>query len=188
VKVCSRTDSSAIANQFCEVFDRFWGYGRKNTLWQGTSSPIPDGFKGILQEALMSEQLRETSSEASRSKSLKQAMIVRFVEAFPLLGLMFFLPAWTFNYWQAWVYMLMLSVPMVFLVRYLYTHDPQLLERRMRIKEKQKTQKSIVAISWICLLPAFILPGFDYRFQWSNHFRRVSSFWLLRCGARVQNQ
>lgn len=116
----------------------------------------------------MSEKVQVASSEGSRPKSLKQAVIVRFVAAFLLLGLLFFLPAWTLNYWQAWVYLLILFVPMSILVTYLYKHAPALLERRMRMKEKQKTQKLIIALSFVFFLPAFIIPGFDVRYGWSN--------------------
>jgi len=116
----------------------------------------------------MSEKVQGTSSEGSRSKSLKKAVIVRFVAAVLLLGLMFFLPAWTFNYWQAWVYILIILVSMSIMARYLYRHDPELLERRMRMKERQTTQKLIIALSFLFFLPAFIIPGFDVRFGWSN--------------------
>ncbi len=87
---------------------------------------------------------------------------------FPVLGLMFFLPAGTLNYWEAWVYMLVLSVPMAITVIYLYKHDPKLLERRMRTRERQSTQKLVIGLSWLFFLPAFIIPGFDRRFEWSN--------------------
>jgi len=97
----------------------------------------------------MSEPTEGTSSESLNLKSLKRKVIIRFVMGLPFLGLMFFLPAWTFNYWQAWIYMLMLFVPMSILVRYLYKHDPELLERRMKMKERQKTQKLIVAASFL---------------------------------------
>jgi len=116
----------------------------------------------------MSEQVKGTPSESLNLKSLEKKVIMRFAMVLPFLGLMFFLPAWTFNYWQAWLYMLILFIPMSILVRYLYKHDPELLERRMRIKERQNTQKLIIAASFLFFLPAFIIPGFDVRFGWSN--------------------
>jgi len=101
-------------------------------------------------------------------KSFRKMVFTRFALAFIALGFMFFLPAWTFNYWQAWVYMLILFIPMSVLIRYLYKHDPALLERRMRMKERQKTQKLIIALSFLFFLPAFVIPGFDVRLGWSN--------------------
>jgi protein-S-isoprenylcysteine O-methyltransferase Ste14 len=76
--------------------------------------------------------------------------------------------AWTFSYWQAWTYMVVLFVPVFVVVRYLYKNDPKLLERRMRMRETQKTQKAVVVISWIFFLATFIMPGLDVRFGWSN--------------------
>lgn len=100
--------------------------------------------------------------------SLRNTVFVRFAVIFLLFGLMFFLPAWTFGYWQAWVYLFVLLPPMIFTVRYLFKHDPKLLERRMRVKEKLKTQNLIVAVSWMFFLGLFIVPGFDHRLNWSS--------------------
>ena len=81
---------------------------------------------------------------------------------------MFFLPAGTLNYWQAWVYIFIVAVPAFFLGRYLYKHDRALLERRMRMKERLKGQKFIVALSLPLFMAAFIIPGLDFRFGWSQ--------------------
>lgn len=116
----------------------------------------------------MSGEIREVSAKGSTSKSLMKTVVLRFAMAFAVLGLMFFLPAWTINYWQAWVYILVLFIPMSILVRYLYKNDPKLLERRMRMKERQTTQKLVIALSFLFFLPAYIIPGFDVRFGWSN--------------------
>ena len=115
----------------------------------------------------MNEQAKGISSDFDL-KSFRRIVITRFAGLFIILGFMFFLPAWTFNYWEAWVYMLILSVPMIFVVRYLYQHDRGLLERRLRMRERQKTQKFIQAVGVPLFLLAFIIPGFDYRFHWSN--------------------
>ena len=113
-------------------------------------------------------EINSAVSGGSSLKSLKKAVIIRLFTAFLLLGSTFFLPAWTFNYWQAWVYMLIILVSMSILARYLYKHDPELLERRMRTKEKHNTQKLVIALSFLSFLPVFIIPGFDIRFGWSN--------------------
>ncbi len=101
-------------------------------------------------------------------KSILKLAISRFIMALLIMGVMFFLPAGTFNYWEAWIYLLVISVPLVFTVRYLYKRDPELLKRRMRTRETQKTQKWVIALSLFFFVPAFILPGFDKRFGWSN--------------------
>ncbi len=116
----------------------------------------------------MNEKANRAASGRSSYKSLRKVVILRFIMLFAVLGLMFFLPAGTIRYWQAWVYVLLLFTPMFIMVRYLYKHDPELLERRMRTKERQKTQKLVVTLSFLFFLPAFIIPGFDIRFGWSN--------------------
>ena len=115
----------------------------------------------------MNTKAKGTSLDLS-PKSFRRMVVTRFALVFIVLGLILFLPAWTFNYWQAWVYMLILVVPMLFIIRYLYKNDPELLERRMRMRERQKTQKLIQAAGWPLFLMAFIIPGFDYRLHWSN--------------------
>ena len=82
--------------------------------------------------------------------------------------LFFFLPAGTWNYWQAWVYMGVLITPMFFAMIDLIKKDPELLERRMRLREKRSEQRLIIKVSLVFFLLAFILPGFDRRFGWSD--------------------
>ncbi len=115
--------------------------------------------------------MANTSSETSpelKPKSLAIAIALRFIFLFPVLGLMFFLPAGTLNYWQAWVYIFILVVPAIFLGMYLFKHDRALLERRMRMKEKLHGQKLIVITFSLLFLVTFLIPGFDFRFHWSE--------------------
>jgi protein-S-isoprenylcysteine O-methyltransferase Ste14 len=92
----------------------------------------------------------------------------RFISGIPVLGLAFFLPAGTFNYWEAWVYLALLFTPMFFVMQYLMKNDPALLERRMRTKEKASEQSLIIKLSYIYFLVIFLLPGFDKRYGWSD--------------------
>ena len=103
----------------------------------------------------------------SREQLLK-VVAGRIIMIIPMLMLFFFLPAGTWNYWQAWVYMGVLISPMFFAMIYLIKKDPELLERRMRLKEKRSEQRLIVKVSLVFFLLAFILPGFDKRFGWSD--------------------
>jgi protein-S-isoprenylcysteine O-methyltransferase Ste14 len=84
-----------------------------------------------------------------------------------LCGILF-LPAGTLAYWQAWVYLGILLVPMSFMLLYLLRNDPALLERRMRMREREPEQKLIVKLSYLVFLAVFLLPGFDRRFGWSH--------------------
>lgn len=98
---------------------------------------------------------------------LIKTVLSRLLMALPMFMLFFFLPAGTWNYWQAWVYLAILFIPMFFAMFYLLKNNPELLERRMRMKEERSGQKKVVGISLVFLLLTFLLPGFDKRFGWS---------------------
>lgn len=87
---------------------------------------------------------------------------------FLALCVMFFLPAGTLAYWQAWVYLAILFIPMFCVLVYLVKNQPELLARRMRTKEQEPQQKRIIGLSFIPFLLAFILPGLDKRYGWSQ--------------------
>ncbi len=93
---------------------------------------------------------------------------VRFIPGFFVLGGMFFLPAGTFAYWEAWTYIAVLFIPMFFVFIYLVKKEPELLIRRLKMKEKEAEQSLIIKLSYVPFLIAFLLPGFDKRFGWSN--------------------
>jgi protein-S-isoprenylcysteine O-methyltransferase Ste14 len=99
---------------------------------------------------------------------LKKTVVTRLVLFLIVMGLMFFLPAGTFRYWQAWTYIAILFIPMLFVMVDLFKNDPELLERRMRTREKERRQKTIVILSALFFMGAYLLPGFDHRYGWSS--------------------
>lgn len=99
---------------------------------------------------------------------LKRKIFFFFSLAFIVIGLMLFLPAGSLNYWQAWVFMATLLVPFIFVASYLLKHDPALLERRMRFREKEIQQKLIIKIANLFFFIGFLVPGLDYRYGWSS--------------------
>ncbi len=104
----------------------------------------------------------------SASKELIKKVASRAALGPPLLVLIFFVPAGTLRYWQAWLYMAVLLVPMAGVMIYFLKHDPELMERRMRTREKERPQKAVIALSYPAFLAAFLVPGFDRRFGWSS--------------------
>jgi protein-S-isoprenylcysteine O-methyltransferase Ste14 len=105
---------------------------------------------------------------AASTRELSRKALRIGVTAFLVLGAMFFIPAGTFRYWQAWLYMGTLLVPMAFVARYLLRHSPELLERRFRVRERERVQIGIQTIGTFFLLLAFIIPGLDHRWGWSS--------------------
>jgi protein-S-isoprenylcysteine O-methyltransferase Ste14 len=81
---------------------------------------------------------------------------------------MLFIPAGSLHYWQAWVWLGVLFVPLIFVVNYFLKRDPKFLERRMRLREKEAPQKKIQLISGTLFFLGFLIPGLDYRFGWSS--------------------
>ena len=108
-----------------------------------------------------------SSTQISQAELIK-LVIVRFLVVLLALSAMLFLPAGTWAYWEAWVYLAILFIPMFFVLIYLLKNEPELLVRRMRLREKEAQQKLIIKLSYIPFLLAYLLPGFDKRFGWSN--------------------
>lgn len=99
---------------------------------------------------------------------MKTMVIARFLGALVFLCLILFLPAGTIYYWQAWVYLAILFLPITIVVAYLFKKSPDLLERRMRIEEKEPQQRLIIRLGVIFFLLVFLVPGLDRRFGWSS--------------------
>ena len=92
--------------------------------------------------------------------------IVKFTAGLILVGLLLFLPAGTFAFWQAWLLIGILFVPMLIAGFVMMFRSPELLRKRLNAKEEQKEQKAVVALSGIMFLAAFVIAGLNFRFKW----------------------
>lgn len=99
---------------------------------------------------------------------LLKLVFSRFSIVVALLIALFFIPAGTLAYWEAWIYLGILLSLMLLVLRYLFKNDPQLLARRMRLRERETAQKRIIQVSYPIVLLMFLLPGFDRRWEWSQ--------------------
>lgn len=102
------------------------------------------------------------------SAVLIKGALLRVGLGLPLIALVIILPAGKLNYWQGWMWMATILLPMVFIVPYFLIKDPALLERRMRMREKESFQQKIMVLSYLYFMIAFVMPGLDVRFGWSN--------------------
>ena len=87
------------------------------------------------------------------------------------MGALLFLPAGTFDYWEAWAFIAVFVACNLSLTIWVAISDPRLLERRMRAgptAEKEKSQKIIVTIVLLSLAAAVLIPALDHRFGWSD--------------------
>jgi protein-S-isoprenylcysteine O-methyltransferase Ste14 len=81
-----------------------------------------------------------------------------------------FLPAWTLDYWQAWVFLAVFFVPVLAITLYFMQKDPKLLERRTTrgpVSEKEKSQKIIQSLASIAFIAVIVFPAIDHRRAWS---------------------
>ena len=83
-----------------------------------------------------------------------------------VLGILLFLPAGSFHYWQGWLLMGILFIPMFVAGIVLLAKSPELLRKRLNAKEKEAEQKSVVAMSGMLFVIAFVLAGLNWRFSW----------------------
>jgi protein-S-isoprenylcysteine O-methyltransferase Ste14 len=86
------------------------------------------------------------------------------------MGAVLFLPAWTFNYWQAWIFLAVFGTSALAITLYLMKMDPKLLERRVYAgptAEKETTQKIIQFITSIGFIAMLVVPALDHRWGWS---------------------
>ena len=99
-------------------------------------------------------------------------LLLRTLTAF-LLGLaitaaMLFLSAGTGHYPGAWLFMALLFIPILIMGVVLLIKNPELLRKRLEMKEREKEQRSVVALSGLLLVGSFIVAGLDFRFGWSH--------------------
>ena len=80
-----------------------------------------------------------------------------FVAALAVIGLMLFVPAGTLDYWQAWLYIAVIFVPAAFVILYFMKNDPQFMERRMQIREKEAKEKRLVHFAWVIFIIGFLI-------------------------------
>ena len=100
------------------------------------------------------------------NKKLFLNAIIKYVSGVILVGILLFVPAGTFNYWNAWLFMGILFIPMFIAGIILMTKNPTLLKNRLDVKEKEKDQKQVIIYSGLMFLFGFIIAGLNYRFSW----------------------
>ena len=98
-----------------------------------------------------------------KRRLLGEAMI-KLIAGVLLIGLLVFLPAGSFAYWQGWLLMCILFVPMFIAGIFMFVKSPELLRKRLNTKEKEGEQKAVVVMSGILFIISFISAGLNWRF------------------------
>ena len=94
--------------------------------------------------------------------------VTKFLIGFLLIGLLIFLPAGTLSFFNGWLLMGILFVPMFLAGIVMIFRKPDLLKSRLDAKEKQKDQSTVIKLSGLMFLAGFIVAGLDFRFGWSE--------------------
>ena len=99
-------------------------------------------------------------------KKLFIQAIVKYISGLILVSILLFIPAGTLNYWNAWLFIGALFVPMLIFGIVLMIRNPELLRKRLNAKEKEAEQKSVILFGGLMFVGGFVVAGLDYRFQW----------------------
>ncbi len=92
--------------------------------------------------------------------------IIKFLSGIVLVGMLIFLPAGTFSYFNGWLFMGVLFIPIFLAGTVMMAKNPELLKKRLNAKEKQKEQSTVVRLSGLMFLAGFIVAGLGVRFDW----------------------
>ena len=93
---------------------------------------------------------------------------IKLALGFVICMLLLFLPVGTFNYPNAWLFLGLLFIPMIGVGIILFVKSPELLEKRMALREKEKAQRGVIAISGLIFIIGFIVTSLDFKYGWSN--------------------
>lgn len=94
--------------------------------------------------------------------------LTKFLCGLLMVGLLIFIPAGTFAYAYGWLLMGLLFAPMLIAGFVMYFSSPAFLAKRLDAKEKQATQKGVLAFSGLMFIAGFVVAGMDFRFGWSQ--------------------
>src|SRR5437660_11475390 len=111
----------------------------------------------------------KTSLQATGPAFMRNLVVTSLI-GLVVFGLLLFLPAWTFNYWQAWIFIVVFSLSTTPPSIYLSLKNPAALERRMHVgpaADARTTQKIIISAAFLSLPAMMVLSAFDHRFGWS---------------------
>src|SRR5229473_2272894 len=118
--------------------------------------------------ATLSLSFPVTANPMPTPRSLKTRLILRSLFAVIFVAVFLFLPAGSFRYWQGWVFMAILFLPMPVTSVYFMKRDPQLVERRLRTEEKISEQKTFIRWAQWVFFGSLLIPGLDHGFGWSR--------------------
>ena len=104
----------------------------------------------------------------TEKRELLKEAVKKYIAGVILIGVLLFLPAGSISWRNGWILMAVLFVPMFFAGILMYRKAPDLLKSRLKAKETQSEQKSVITYSGSMFLAAFVLAGLNHRFGWTS--------------------
>ena len=92
--------------------------------------------------------------------------IIKYLLGLIIVSLLLFIPAQTLEYWNAWLFIGLLFIPMFIVGIILMFKDPNLLRRRLDVKEKEQEQRLVLLLSGLMFISSFVVAGLNFRFKW----------------------
>ena len=92
--------------------------------------------------------------------------IIKYIFGVLIVGSLLFIPAKSFEYWNGWLFMGLLFIPMFVAGIILMIKNPELLRKRLNAKEKESEQKWVILFSGSMFIAGFIVAGLNYRYKW----------------------
>jgi len=99
-------------------------------------------------------------------KKLFIQAITKFIFGLIIIALLLFISAGTLNYWNAWLFIGILFIPMFIVGIILMIKNPDLLRKRLNSKEKESKQKVLLIFGGVMFICGFVVSGLNYRFEW----------------------
>lgn len=100
------------------------------------------------------------------NKTLFFQAITKFIIGILIVGLLIFLPASSLKYWNGWLFMILLFIPMFIAGIIMMIKSPELLKNRLNAKEKETEQKQVILFSGLMFIAGFVIAGLNFRYKW----------------------
>ena len=92
--------------------------------------------------------------------------IIKYIFGVLIIGALLFIPANSFEYWNGWLFMGLLFIPMFLAGIILMIKNPELLRKRLNAKEQENEQKWVLLFSGLMFIAGFIVAGLNYKYKW----------------------
>lgn len=142
------------------------GFSNSDWVMYHADSLASQSCSGKYRAVLWPIKSRREIMADNDKKGLLAAAIAKFASGVVIVVLLLFLPAGTLAWWQGWLFMGVLFVPMFVAGLVMLAKAPDLLRKRLAAKEDEQEQRVVLALSALMFVAAFVVAGLGFRFGW----------------------